>query len=196
MAPAGAAWQRSYRNCGRPAGTIWQSIAWPLQGLRGKGTIETVVALQVLYGKVLHGPCRGCKQRYYRNCDCPAGTIWQSTTWPLQGLRGKGTIETVVALQVLYGKVLHGPCRGCVAKVPYKLWLRCRYYVVKYCMAPAGAAWQRKHCAYTACSRLSSLCVPFSVPSPSRASGAGLKPILHREFGRPNAVLMSIGVRL
>jgi len=121
MAPAGAAWQRSYRNCGRPAGTIWQSIAWPLQGLRGKGTIETVVALQVLYGKVLHGPCRGCKQRYYRNCDCPAGTIWQSTTWPLQGLRGKGTIETVVALQVLYGKVLHGPCRGCVAKVPYKL---------------------------------------------------------------------------
>ena len=147
MAPAGAAWQgsieivivlqllygkvlhgpckgcvaRYYRNCDRPAGTIWQSTAWPLQGLRGKGTIETVVALQVLYGKVLHGPCRGCKQRYYRNCDCPAGTIWQSTTWPLQGLRGKGTIETVVALQVLYGKVLHGPCRGCVAKVPYKL---------------------------------------------------------------------------
>jgi len=115
-----------------PARAVWQ------------GTIEIVIVLQVLYGKVLHGPCRGCVakvlwklwlpcryymakycmapagaawQRCYRNCGRPAGTIWQSTAWPLQGLRGKGTIGTVVALQVLYGKVLHGPCRGYVAKV-------------------------------------------------------------------------------
>jgi len=33
------------------------------------------------------------------------------------GAASKGTIETVIALQVLYGKVLHGPCRACVAKV-------------------------------------------------------------------------------
>jgi len=121
MAPAGAAWQRYYRNCGRPVGTLWQSTAWPLQGLRGKGTIETVVALQVLYGKVLHGPCRGCVAKVLWKLWLPckgflAKAFWQPA-WPLQGLRGKGLIETVVALQVLYGKVLHGPCRGCVAKV-------------------------------------------------------------------------------
>jgi len=93
------------KYCMAPAGAAWQ------------GSIEIVIVLQLLYGKVLHGPCKGCVARYYRNCDRPAGTIWQSTAWPLQGLRGKGTMETVVALQVLYGKVLHGPCRGCVAKV-------------------------------------------------------------------------------
>ena len=42
MAPAGATWQRYYRNCSRLAGTIWQNTAWPLQGLRGKGnTVHT-----------------------------------------------------------------------------------------------------------------------------------------------------------
>ena len=40
-----------------------------------------------------------------KNCMAPAGAAWQ------------GTIETVVVLQVLYGKILHGFCRGCVAKV-------------------------------------------------------------------------------
>jgi hypothetical protein len=99
MAPAGAAWQRYYRNCGCLAKAFWQRLF-------GKGFLAT--------------------------CMAPVGTVWQSTAWPLQGLRGKGTMETVVALQGflakafwqpawplqgLFGKVLHGPCRGCVAKV-------------------------------------------------------------------------------
>ena len=132
MAPAGAAWQRYYRNCGRPVGTLWQSTAWPLQGLRGKGTIETVVALQVLYGKVLHGPCRGCV----------AKVLWK--LWlPCKGFLAKAFWQPAWPLQGLFGKVLHGPCRGCVAKVLWKLWLPCRYYMAKYCMAFVGAAWQR-----------------------------------------------------